>query len=710
MPLAITAPGVVAGSLAEEANTLPGKPFAATPIPSTDRADALVHARSAVRDGSSVAALVVDLRGTRDILVLNPGRDPRLNDSVLARVRSVETSYHRTVDVEYTSRAGSGESTPVGVGGPASAYDVTLASSIVGFLLVLVISLVRGPVAPTPRKSVRRVAAVVGLSLVAGPLLVALSGTSLPGPAVELAALCALSVSAAALSTLALEALAGLAGLTLAAAIFFVLATPLLTRTDAYLLPDAWAVLASWTRTGATLDAVNAIAVSHPSNAVRPVLVLAVWLVVATALLLVAERTRARFGLNPTSHRSSGVPVAVPQQPQDAIGKGSPHRHQLWRLRVLGTVLPLAIILGVAVAFVPRGSTAVPALPSKASQTRCVGTGQVRTVADLNRVAGTLRGSPEFQGGDVGADVQLKDGRRLWVFGDTLRGDDFDGQHFVRNSMLVVGPDCFSVVLPADHGALIPDRRDGVGYWPMSIGRTQLPGYDLVSVATQRVRATGTAAFSFENLGTSIAMFVVPRGGTPQLIAQRDIGPDSVDRSRPTWGAATVVRDGWVYLYGTANPGTEFVFGFSLRVARMRPDDMLDPGKWSYWSGRAWVTDSTKATELIPAQGGVSQTLSVFEREGTWYALSKRDGFLGTDLTIWTAPAPTGPFGVGRTLAELPSDTVTGELRYMPLAHPDLLPQQGTMVVSYSRNNTDLRAVEKNPLLYRPQFLRVDLP
>jgi hypothetical protein len=32
------------------------------------------------------------------------------------------------------------------------------------------------------------------------------------------------------------------------------------------------------------------------------------------------------------------------------------------------------------------------------------------------------------------------------------------------------------------------------------------------------------------------------------------------------------------------------------------------------------------------------------------------------------------------------------------------------MVVSYSRNNTDSGAVEKNPLLYRPQFLRVDLP
>jgi hypothetical protein len=32
------------------------------------------------------------------------------------------------------------------------------------------------------------------------------------------------------------------------------------------------------------------------------------------------------------------------------------------------------------------------------------------------------------------------------------------------------------------------------------------------------------------------------------------------------------------------------------------------------------------------------------------------------------------------------------------------------MVVSYSRNNTDIGAVARNPLLYRPTFLRVDLP
>jgi len=49
-------------------------------------------------------------------------------------------------------------------------------------------------------------------------------------------------------------------------------------------------------------------------------------------------------------------------------------------------------------------------------------------------------------------------------------------------------------------------------------------------------------------------------------------------------------------------------------------------------------------------------------------------------------------------------------LRYMPLAHPDLIKDPGSVIVSYSRNNTDVKKVQDDPFLYRPQFLQVTLP
>jgi hypothetical protein len=383
-----------------------------------------------------------------------------------------------------------------------------------------------------------------------------------------------------------------------------------------------------------------------------------------------------------------------------------------WRLRVVLLTLPAVIAAVAAVAVAPGGSRSPQIDVRLATETDCRPYGPITDVADLDELATSMRGVEGFQGADVGADVLLQDGRRLWVFGDTLRAENVDGQRFVRNSMLVFGPTCADVVVPADGGALVPDRDDGVGYWPMSIAKVERTGYDLVGVALQRVRgaAAPDGALAFENLGPSMAVFIVTRSRTPQLLDVRDIGDDDPDSNRPTWGAASAVSDGWIYLYGTANPRTASVFGFSLQVARVRPDDLLDVSAWRYWDGERWQARPERSKTLIPAEGGVSQTLSVFERDGRWYAVSKRDEFLGADLVIWSSPSPTGPFTAGPPVADIPSDVEQGRLRYMPLAHPDLLPQPDSVVVSYSQNETDVAKVDENPFLYRPRFLRVPLP
>ncbi len=389
------------------------------------------------------------------------------------------------------------------------------------------------------------------------------------------------------------------------------------------------------------------------------------------------------------------------------------HAHALtvWRIRVLLVIVPAAALLLVAVEFVAQGSVeAAPRVPSLASETHCMSTGQVDSVADLNRVAGRLRSQPGFQGGDVGADAGIQGGQRVWMFGDTLRDESFGGQQFVRNSMLIDSGDCLSVVYPESKGAIVPDRGDGVGYWPMSVTSRPYPGYDLVYVGLQRVHSTGDTAFAFESLGPAMAVFLVPKGGTPQLVDLADLGPDSADTNRPMWGAAATTSHGWVYLYGTANPGDDSAFGYSVRVARVRPDDIVDQDRWTYWDGSTWSTDADDAVELIQAVGGVSQTFSVFKRDGRWYALSKQDEFLGTDLDVWPAPKPWGPFGDPVVVDNLPSNAADGQLRYMPLAHPDLIHKEGRMLVSYSRNTTDVDKVIKDPLLYRPKFLLVDLP
>lgn len=378
-------------------------------------------------------------------------------------------------------------------------------------------------------------------------------------------------------------------------------------------------------------------------------------------------------------------------------------RHPWWTAGVLALVAVLVVVL----VWQPWSSDDARRL----NTTDCQPFDQPRTLAGLNAVTEGYRSQEGFRGGDVGASVRLQDDRTLYVFGDTLRGPDYPGDRFVRNSMLVFGPGCAGLVEPPDRGALIPDRDDGVGYWPMSVAAVPRDGYDLVGVMAQRVRGTGgPESQEFENLGPAVAVFRVDRGATPQLQDLRDLGPDRASRTRPTWGAAAALDDDWVYLYGTANPEDPLVFGWSLSVARTRLADIARPSRWTYWDGERWQEDAGEAAKLIDPVGGVSQTLSVFESDGTWYALSKRDDFLGKDLVVWTAPTPHGPFTAQEPLASIPSKEDGSLLRYMPLAHPDLLPEPGTMVVSVSHNTTRTALIDQDPTLYRPRFLRVRLP
>jgi hypothetical protein len=677
VPVVIAGPAVVAQSVAQRLNRLPGEPLRAT-VAGADE-----DPRANVRGGGVVAALQVDPASSTNTLYVSSVNDPETSRLARTMAARVSTPMGRTF---VTREVPPLQHDPLARSSVALASGFWVASGFLVSVLSLLVRWRRG------RSSAPGLQAHALLAVTCGAtsLLVAGALASGHGSFGAWWALGFVSTYAAAVSTVALDVLFGPIGVALASTLFLFLAGPLMSGRDPRLLPGFWWKVAPWTLQGATRELATSVAWFGSTDLLRPALVLVGVIVISLAVLVASAQLRQR-----------------PADPDRAVEKVP------WRLRVLALTLPVAVAVIAATVLAPDGARVVSAqsVPG-ASETECVATPKISNLKELNEFAGSVRGGPSFQGADVGADVRLQDGRRLWVFGDTLRTTDFQGQRFVRNSMLVLGAGCAQTVLPANHGAIVPDRGDGIGYWPMSIARVQRSGYDLVGVATQRVTSTGApdGAFAFETLGSSMAVFVVRRSGTPQLVAQQDIGKDDKDPSHPQWGAAAAVDGDWVYLYGTARPQQKGIFGFSLRVARTRIETILDSSRWQYWDGHAWRASASRAHELIPADHGVSQTLSVFSRKGRWYAVSKRDEVLGSDLVVWSAPSPTGPFDSGTVVGELPSDLKTGALRYMPLAHPDLMPDPATVLVSYSRNNTDVKKVENDPFLYRPQFVRVTLP
>lgn len=670
-PVAVVGPNVVTVPLAERVYDDLGNVLRFTTVESADEGRRLLDL------GQVVAVIELDLTGTRDrVLLAEPA--PARDQEVLAVIRVLETQWGREVRVERSGvlRSPAGPSLP----------SVALLAVAAGYVAAVMISVLRGPVAPSFAAGARR---FVVLSLVAGGTTsLALAAGYGVGGSVSLGA----AGLGAGLLALGCEVIGGLRALLGAAFLLLVLGLPLVVTGDRWLLGQPWRSVTDWTLVGAATAASEAPSAAAVDGGVW--VVLGGTIVIALGVLLgwrVAERRASADG--PTRRR---------------------RREAVARRRLL--VLAIGVVGLTGVSYGLGGSTGSGAgragdRPSLASTTRCVRTGGITTVRDLNRLA-QLRGSPAMRGGDVGASGALQDGRRLWMFGDTIRNDDLEGGGFVRNSMLLVAPGCLAVVLPDAGGAVIPDRDDRVGYWPMSVLVASHPGYDLVAVTAQRVRTVDAGdVFGFENLGPAVATYVVPVGGTPQLVSRVDIGDDLVDTTRPMWGAASVVHDGYAYLYGTARPEQVTLgSGFSLAVARVPVDEIADGSRWEFWDGRTWTPDPGDAAVLVPSRDGVSQTLSVFTVDGRWYALSKRNDVLGRDVVVWTAPGPTGPFEAHEPVAEIASDAATGTLRYMPLAHPGLLPVRGTVIVSYSQNRTDSSEVFADPRLYRPRFLRVRLP
>ena len=175
------------------------------------------------------------------------------------------------------------------------------------------------------------------------------------------------------------------------------------------------------------------------------------------------------------------------------------------------------------------------------------------TVEELNHEIDVLVGVPEFLGADVGVDVWLSEKRSLWLFADTLQRTP-SGEALVRNSMLLVTPGCIQVVERAGGGAVVPDRGDGVGYWPTSVWKLDRGGATTVFAMFQRVEAAREEAtssgFGFVTLGPALVVFRVAGSGAPQAVARVDLGADDPSQESPEWGAAAALDGGWLYLDG----------------------------------------------------------------------------------------------------------------------------------------------------------------
>jgi hypothetical protein len=311
--------------------------------------------------------------------------------------------------------------------------------------------------------------------------------------------------------------------------------------------------------------------------------------------------------------------------------------------------------------------------------------------------------------GDLMSMTDLPDGRRLFLFGDTLyfpvNSDGSSGElkGFGNNSAWVQSGPCFTQLdQPAGNRSWIqPPEQDGTAYWP---GSAVVVGNRL-HVFVARVildNIFGTA------VGAAVATFELPS------LELARISPIPVDPRR-IFGAGAVADGGYLYMYASQHPGCVLCFSGDVYVARVPEPLVQVPTAWQYFNGTGWTSDAHAAAPIISE---AASNTNVQPWRNGFLMVTKTFNIFGPDVDAWWAPDPTGPWRkLGRLFrtpspppSHIPGHEYLNPFTYAPTVLATAVLDNGRALAAYNVGSFEEADAKVDALMGGPRFLGVTLP
>jgi len=175
--------------------------------------------------------------------------------------------------------------------------------------------------------------------------------------------------------------------------------------------------------------------------------------------------------------------------------------------------------------------------------------------------------------------------------------------------------------------------------WPSSIVTDPASNHALVFYTVQYVDPFG----KFQGYGSSVAIWQtfneLPQrpNFTPPLVA--DHADLMFGQSEPSFGSASVISNGMLYVYGCGEDTNGFDKG--CRIAKVNPATVLDKTTWTFYTGNGhWSSSDVNAVPVFDGLDILSVSWnSYLQQFVTVYA-----SLFSNDVMIRTAPKPEGPW------------------------------------------------------------------
>ena len=319
-------------------------------------------------------------------------------------------------------------------------------------------------------------------------------------------------------------------------------------------------------------------------------------------------------------------------------------------------------------------------------------------------------------GGDGAYSVALTPERTLWLFSDTWIGNVRDGKRtnvtMVNNTLALqdgrgaAAKLQFIVRRDTDNkpvAFITPDDKHGWFWlWAGAYVDKQL------FLFLPQIDSTGEAgAFGFRHIGQSLGVVTNPLAPPLEWKIEQHKLPCfefSSDRHQ-TFGAATLVDGGYLYIYGTDEDIRPGKLERYLTVARVPTNHVADFSAWRYYVSGQWSPDYHQATR-IANRLATECSVSFLPKLGQ-YVLVYTDEGLSPKIQVRTSPTPWGEWSAPSTVYQCPEMLKDKRVFcYAAKAHPS----QGTddaLMISYVANSYDVGQVIDDASLYWPRFVRV---
>jgi hypothetical protein len=323
-------------------------------------------------------------------------------------------------------------------------------------------------------------------------------------------------------------------------------------------------------------------------------------------------------------------------------------------------------------------------------------------------------------GADAAYSIPLSSGRDVWIFGDTLYGQ----QRVVHGSLPQMVRNSIGIST-CEHGRWhlqYAIRKDAQGH-PVSFFQPQQPetwywaldgfvaGQDLwVTLLCVRNAPAQTGAMAFETCGTDLARIAAP-GLDPQTW-KIDYFPLVPDGARAYPSATAVVDGSDVYIFALYEKGARPLLATRIPLAglgdpRKNLEYLANDGVWKAGF------DPAAALEVMH-KGSPELSIRYHPELQRWLAVMFDSEAFSSKILLRTAPSLAGPWSDGQVIYVVPEMQRTtpgydkNTFCYAAKEHPEF--EHRDLVFTYVCNTFDVPKLATNLDIYFPRVVRMPMP